>query len=46
LKGSRIHIISHGTLELKSSFKKKELFSLVDGLDPNLGNTYLVALHA
>lgn len=27
-------------------FRRNYLFSLVDGLDPNLGNTYLVALHA
>jgi hypothetical protein len=27
-------------------FRRNDLFSLVDGLDPNLGNTYHVALHA
>ncbi len=26
-------------------FRRNDSFSLVDGLDPNLGNTYLVALH-
>lgn len=33
-------------IRIEMFFKKNELFSLVDGLDHNLGNTYLVALHA